>query len=124
MFHVRRRGEPGHGALVSHLRGGARGWGAHASALVVNLARVDAGGGMRYSDFAEYDLGQAVAHMTIQASAMGLACRQFRAFDLDGLASALAVPAGWEVLTMTAIGRAAADLGGRTRRAADELRLP
>lgn len=123
MFHVRRRGAPGHDALVAHLAGSSRAWAPDAAALVVNIAHTGAGDGMRYSDFAEYDLGQAVAHMTIQAAAMGLSCRQFRAFDLDGLTAALDVPGGWEVLTMTAVGRAAGALGERSRRAAGDLRL-
>lgn len=68
-----------------------------------------------YSEFAVYDLGQAVAHLTIQAHAMGLACRQFRAFDKNGLTALLDVPAHWEILTMTAIGKVghAAERGPR-----------
>jgi hypothetical protein len=45
--------------------------------------------------------------MTIQAHAMGLSCRQFRAFDQDALTALLHVPDHWQVMTMTAIGRAA-----------------
>ncbi len=61
--------------------------------------------------------------MTIQAQALGLRARQFRAFDRNGLAAAFAVPAHWEVTTMTAFGRplAAADGPGRRRRAVDEI---
>jgi hypothetical protein len=50
-------------------------------------------------------LGQAVAHMTLQAQAMGLVCRQFRAFNLDALTSSLGVEPGWQILSMVAIGR-------------------
>ena len=46
-----------------------------------------------YSEFALYDLGQAVAHMTVQARALSLHVRQFRAFDRDGIAAEFAVPA-------------------------------
>ena len=54
---------------------------------------------------------------------MGLACRQFRAFDLDALEAALGVSPGWHVLTMTAIGVAAtAAPGGRERRSLIDLR--
>ena len=51
--------------------------------------------------------GQAVAHMTLQAQALGLAARQFRAFSRTGVAAEFAVPGHWEVTTMMAIGRAA-----------------
>ncbi|MEN3538774.1 nitroreductase family protein [Microbispora sp. ZYX-F-249] len=104
-FHLRRRGEDGHEHLVQHLAGSSRRWAPDASALVVNLAhRETDDSGLLYSEFADYDLGQAVAHMTVQAHAMGLSCRQFRAFDLEGLHTRLGVRPGWRILTMTAIG--------------------
>jgi hypothetical protein len=61
-----------------------------------------------YSEFSLYDLGQAVAHLTVQAQALGLYVRQFRAFDRAGLAAEVAVPHHREVTTMAAVGRAAA----------------
>jgi hypothetical protein len=67
-----------------------------------------------YSEFAHYDLGQAVAHLTLQAQATGLGVRQFRAFDRDGLATDFDVPAHWEVTSMSAIGRPVADAGPPT----------
>lgn len=67
-----------------------------------------------YSGFSLYDLGQAVAHMTIQAQAMGLAARQFRAFDAEGLTAELGVPAHWQIVSMTAIGVTPADATPRT----------
>jgi nitroreductase len=104
-FHLRRRGEDGHATLVEHLAASSRRWAPDAGALVVNLARREVDeSGLPYSEFADYDLGQAVAHMTLQAHSTGLACRQFRAFDLEGLQQALGVQAGWHILTMTAIG--------------------
>lgn len=91
---------------------------------MVNLAhRFVDGTGLPYSEFADYDLGQAVAHMTIQAAAMGLSCRQFRAFDLESLAVDLDVPPGWVVVSMTAIGRAPGSDAIRARRALEDLRL-
>ncbi|MDH2415500.1 nitroreductase family protein [Nocardioides sp. CER19] len=122
-FVIARRGGPDHDALVRRLAPSARRWAPDASALVVNVAHRHIGdSGLLYSEFADYDLGQAVAHFTLQAAAMGLACRQFRAFDADGLTTDLRLAIGWEVLTMTAVGRAA---GGtppeRTRRSLDDL---
>jgi hypothetical protein len=43
--------------------------------------------------------------MTFQALHLGLAVRQFRAFDRDALAAEFGVPPHWEVTTMSAIGR-------------------
>jgi hypothetical protein len=45
---------------------------------------------------------------------MELACRQFRAFDLDGLTAELKPGAGWCIVSMIAVGRAD-DEGDRLR---------
>lgn len=104
-FVAARRNDELHRRLVPHLRGGARVWGIRASLLLVNLCHrwVDETD-YEYSEFAMYDLGQAVAHLTIQAEAMGLSVRQFRSFDRDAIAAELSVAPGWEVATMAAIG--------------------
>ncbi|WP_246092597.1 hypothetical protein [Oryzihumus leptocrescens] len=60
-----------------------------------------------FSEFSLYDLGQAVAHMTIQAQSLGLFARQFRAFDQAGVAAEFDVPDHWQVTTMSAFGRVA-----------------
>ena len=76
--------------------------------LIANLAhRYVEGTDWEYSEFSLYDLGQAVAHMTLQAQALGLSTRQFRAFNRDGVVAEFAVPEHWEVTTMVAVGRAA-----------------
>jgi nitroreductase len=104
-FVVARRGEPDHDVLVRRLAPSSRRWAPEASALVVNIAhRTVDDSGLAYSEFADYDLGQAVAHLTLQAAAMRLACRQFRAFDAAGLTHDLRLAPGWEVVTMTAVG--------------------
>ena len=48
-------------------------WAPGASLIVVNVAHVfvEETDGWEYSEFSRYDLGQAVAHMTIQGLAMG-----------------------------------------------------
>jgi nitroreductase len=106
-FIVGRRGESTHERLVAHLAPSSARWAPSASLLVANLAhRYVEGTDWEYSEFAVYDLGQAVAHMTFQALSMGLFVRQFRAFDRDGLTAEFDVPPHWEVTTMCAIGRA------------------
>jgi nitroreductase len=112
------RGSAEHTAMVGFLAPSSRRWAPAASALVVNLVhrRVD-GTDWPYSEFADYDVGQAVAHLSLQAHAMGLGCRQFRAFDLEGLSRHLKLKDGWDVLTMVAVGRASdAGPSGRERR--------
>lgn len=124
MFHFLRRSTSGHDGLVARLAPSSARWAPSASALVVNLAhRQVEGTDWPYSEFADYDLGQAVAHMTIQATTMGLSCRQFRAFDLEKLTDDLRVPAGWAIVSMTAIGRASDNGSSRERRSIDDIRL-
>lgn len=105
-FFIALRGSAEHHMLVRHLAASSSRWAPDASALVVNIAhRYIDDSDVQYSEFADYDLGQAVAHMTLQAQAMGLVCRQFRAFNLDALTSSLGVEPGWQILSMVAIGR-------------------
>ncbi|MFI1995622.1 nitroreductase family protein [Actinoplanes sp. NPDC020271] len=123
-FVMGRRGDDTHQRLVRHLAASSRRWAPSASVLVANLAhRFVDGTDWEYSEFAHYDLGQAVAHMTVQAQALGLFARQFRAFDRDALAAEFGVPTHWEVTTMSAFGRVppTADTSARERRAVGEL---
>lgn len=107
-FIVGRRGDGTHTRLVRHLAGSSSRWAPSASLLVANLAhRYVEDTEWEYSEFSLYDLGQAVAHMTLQAQALGLSARQFRAFDRAAVAAAFDVPPHWEVTTMAAFGRPA-----------------
>ena len=125
-FLAGRRGDPVHARLVRHLAGSSARWAPDAGLLVANLChRYVEETDWDYSEFALYDLGQAVAHMTVQAQAVGLSARQFRAFDRAGLAAEFGVPANWEVTTMTAFGRAPRAAGtDRDRRSLDEISWP
>jgi nitroreductase len=119
------RGDAVHERLVRHLAGSSARWAPTASLLVANLChRFVADTDWDYSEFASYDLGQAVAHMTFQAASLGLAARQFRAFDREGLAREFDVPDHWEVTTMTAFGRPPARQPARERRPVADLHWP
>ena len=134
-FIVGRRGDRTHQRLVRSLARSSGSWAPDASLLVANLAhRLVENTDWEYSEFASYDLGQAVAHMTFQAAAMGLSVRQFRAFDRAALAAEFGVPEHWEIATMAAFGRIPpattrldpdrAAPPPRNRRAADDIRWP
>ena len=135
-FVVGRRGEPDHERLTRHLARSSGAWAPTASLLVANLShRLVGGTDLDYSEFALYDLGQAVAHMTVQAQSLGLHVRQFRAFDREAVAAEFDVPPHWEVTTMSAIGRVPAEQSAddpgsaampasRDRRRVAEVRWP
>ena len=135
-FVVGRRGDDTHRRLVRHLAKSSARWAPTAALLVANLShRYVEDTDWEYSEFSLYDLGQAVAHMTLQAQALGMSVRQFRAFDRAGLAAEFGVPEHWEVTTMSAIGpvppgdgRPSTETSGvtpeRSRRAVDDLVWP
>jgi nitroreductase len=120
------RGSDAHARLVPYLAGSAAAWAPSASLLVANLShRYVEGTDWEHSEFAHYDLGQAVAHMTLQAQALGLFARQFRAFDREGLAAEFGVPPHWEVTTIAAFGRPSRGPAvERRRRPRTELEWP
>jgi nitroreductase len=124
-FLVGRRGDDAHRVFVPLLAPSVRRWAPAASALVFALHQTASGpeeDALVYSDYAAYDLGQAVAHLTVQASALGLSSHQFAAFDHDGLAAACGVPAHWSVTTGIAVGLGVtSDLAPRTRRPLAEI---
>ncbi|MEV8590535.1 nitroreductase family protein [Streptomyces sp. NPDC051180] len=107
-FFTGRPGEPEHARLVRRLAPSSARWATDAGLLVVALTRrrVD-DTELVHSEFADYDLGQAIAHMTFQAEALGLAAHQFRAFDLEGLTEDLRPNPGWAIVSMVALGKAA-----------------
>ncbi|MGL5827577.1 MAG: nitroreductase family protein [Nocardioides sp.] len=113
-FLVARRGDRSHRVLIEYLARGNAAWAPKASAVLLAIAQVrtaldpdspsdEVAPG--YSDYAEYDVGQAVAHLTIQARALGLETRQFAGFDHLGVSTAFAVPDHFKVLVGVAVGR-------------------
>ena len=107
-FLVGRRGDPTHREIVHHLSRGNTPWVPRASAVLISALQHASGpepDALDYSDYAQYDLGQAVAHLTVQAASLGLHVHQFAGFDHDGLAAAFGVPPHWRVTTGIAVGR-------------------
>lgn len=122
-FLTTRPGDEYYERVARHLAPSSATWALDAGLLVVTLARryvIEPE--IAYSEFSDYDLGQAVAHLTLQAHAMGLAAHQFRAFDLDALTAELRPSPGWAIVSMIAVGKAAGELPTRTRRSVLDLR--
>lgn len=107
-FLVLPRGSAGHATFVSHLSRGNSGWVPRASAVFVAISQVGVGpdgNGPKWSDYSHYDLGQAAAHLTVQAASLGLSSHQFAGFDHGAVAAAFGVPDWWKVMTGIAVGR-------------------
>lgn len=106
-FVVAERGSPSHEVLVEHLSRGNAGWVPRASVVLIATTQVtpdEDGNGGRSEPLAHYDLGQAAAHITLQARAMDLHAHQFGGFDQTAVADALGVPEHVRVLSGIAIG--------------------
>ncbi len=91
--------------LLSALGEGNRVWAKDVPVLVLSVVQREREPG-KPNRWAAYDVGQAVAHLSIQASAIGLAVHQMGGFDAQQAAQLFNVPEGYEALTVFAIGYA------------------
>jgi nitroreductase len=106
-FVVAERGSASHEVLVRHLSRGNSGWVPRASLVLVAGAQHapdEQGEGGYKPRYADYDTGQAAAHVTLQARAMGLEAHQFAGFDKEAVAAELGVPAHVRLLAGIAVG--------------------
>jgi len=102
-FIVARRGSEAFDTIVANLQGFNQAWAGSAGALIVAVAEtVDPEGKERR--WATYDLGQAVAHLTIQAHHDGLHAHQMGGFDAEGLRAAFELDEGFVPVSVTALG--------------------
>jgi len=126
-FVVARRGSEAFQAVTDALSEGNRPWAAKASLFVVAIALTEDEQGTPYR-WAEYDAGQAMAHLTVQAHALGLHVHPMGGFDPEALSLAFDLPERAVAISVSAIGAAApADLlpeRYRSRENAPRTRLP
>ena len=102
-FIVGRRGTATFDTIASSLVGFNAAWAPNASALVVAIAEVS-GARAGERSWAEYDLGQAIAHLTVQAHAEGLHTHQMGGFDVDRIVGAFDLADDLLPITVTAVG--------------------
>ena len=102
-FIVGFRGDDAFQTIVGTMASGNQVWAEHAGALVANIASVvDAEG--KPQSHAIYDLGQAVAHFSVQATAQGLMVHQMSGFDAQTLGRELGLDSTQRVVTIMAVG--------------------
>jgi nitroreductase len=102
-FIVARRRTDAFSAVHEALKGFNQAWADSAAVLVVNIAEIVAPDGTA-RPWARYDLGQAVAHLTVQAQHEGLHTHQMGGFDAAQIHSAFGLDPRLEVVSITAIG--------------------
>jgi|SRR5690606_16189032 len=123
-----------HKRIFGHLAAHNQRWAGRASALLAAgyLTRAADGGPLPH---AAYDLGQAVAHLSVQASALGLWVHQMAGFDAAGLHAEFGLPDDLALLVVVAVGRLgdpsglpedlwARESAPRERRPVSDLLLP
>lgn len=99
-----RRGTPEFAALTEVLTPTNRVWAPAASVLLLAAAQTTDASGERLR-WAEYDTGQAVATLTVQAHVDGLFVHQMGGFDAEAVCRAFGLPHSITPLTVVAIGR-------------------
>jgi nitroreductase len=105
-FIVARRGGLSFDLVTQALASGNQPWAPSASLYVIAVALPTSEDGKPHR-WADYDAGQAIAHLTTQAHALGLHVHQMGGFDPEALRRDFDLPAGATPVTVTAIGRAA-----------------
>ena len=92
-----------HAKLVSTLAEFNQMWAKNAPVLVLTIATREREAG-KPNAYASYDLGQAVAHLSVQASALGLYIHQMAGFDQQKAREAFSLPEGFDPVTVFTIG--------------------
>jgi nitroreductase len=135
-FIVTKKGSEPFERLVACLRPGNVRWAPRAPILMLTAAKTmfDARGDKpaRENRHAWHDVGQAVANLTVQATALGLCVHQMAGFEPEKAREAFGVPEGFEPVSVIALGYPgdpesladelkARELAPRTRKPLEEL---
>jgi nitroreductase len=122
-FIVARKGEPGYDRLLSALSPKNREWAAGAPVLLLTAARRAFSRNGAANLHALHDAGMALATLSIQASAIGLAVHPMAGFDRAAARELFHIPAEYELGATVAIGYPvdAEPPSTRTRRPLSEL---
>lgn len=123
---VGRRGSAVFDTIVDGLMGFNQAWAPRAAALIVGIVVTHNPDGSPRR-WAEYDLGQALGHLSVQAHADGWLAHQMGGIEVAKLVSSFELPEGYVPVTVTAIGRGGSlellDEKARERELAERTRL-
>jgi len=90
--------------LLELLNPGNRAWAQSAPVLMLVVAKMYFSRNQRLNPHAWYDVGQAMANFSIQATSMGLVLHQMGGFDGIRAREVLKIPEGFEPVVMVALG--------------------
>ena len=103
-FIVAFRGDELWQKIMDSLAGFNAAWAHTASAIVLNVA-IEANPEGKANPWARYDLGQSVAHFSVQAHAQGLMVHQFLGFARDDVKAQLELPEQYTIVSASAVGK-------------------
>jgi len=109
----------GYNRLLSTLMEANRQWAQKAPVLILAVAKLDFDHVARPNRHAFYDLGQSVADLTVEATALDLLIHQMGGFDPGAARELFAIPKGYEPVAVLALGYQEgppADQAARTRK--------
>jgi len=90
--------------LFSCLSGWNPDWAGKAPLLILVIGKERYEKNNKSNDFYAYDCGQAAAHMTLEATNLGLFSHQMGGFDKAGAVDLFSIPEGFKPLSVIAIG--------------------
>jgi nitroreductase len=103
-FVVGVRDDETHKRILTNLNDRNQRWAGDASLLLVGAHAILGPDGALLRH-AAYDMGQAIAHLSLQAVALGLATHQMGGFDAASLRADLDIPTELEIAVVVAVGR-------------------
>lgn len=89
--------------VVSALNEGNVVWAQHAPLLIVAVAKLTRDNGAP-NQYALYDLGQAMAHLSVQAAALDLSVHQMAGFSQERIKELFGIPEEYMPVTVSAVG--------------------
>ena len=101
---ARREDSEGFGRLLDTLVDQNRKWARNAPVLVLSVAKGDFTHSGQPNRHAWYDVGQAAAYLTLQATELGLYVHQMAGFDPAKARQLFNIPEGYEPAAMMAVG--------------------
>lgn len=101
---IPRSDSEGHAKVVSALNPGNVAWAGEAPVFIINIVKHLRDNGAP-NPTALYDLGQAVAHLSVQAHARGLHVHQMGGFSREKIRELFNIPEGYEPITITVVGK-------------------
>jgi nitroreductase len=101
---ARRENREEHERLAATLAPGNREWAEYAPVLIAVVARETYRKNDKPNPHAWHDTGQAIAWLTVQATALGLSVHQMGGFDAGAVRAAYGVPDGFSPVSVVALG--------------------